>query len=139
MPVAAFLSVAPKVAGAALALRVFGLALPTVELGFLIVLGVIAALTMTVGNIVGLQQTNVVRLLAYSSIAHMGYLLMGLVGGGRLGVQGFYLYGWVYLFMNIGAFAVVIGVANAAGTRGLESVFAGLSKRSPLLAFVEDD
>ena len=93
----------------------------------------LAALTMTVGNIIGLQQTNIVRLLAYSSIAHMGYLLLGLVGGGDLGVTGAYMYGWVYLFMNMGAFAVVISLSKTLGSDEL-SAYAGLAKRSPLMA-----
>jgi len=132
-PVAALLSVAPKVAGAAIALRVFNLVLPQSGLGFFTILAVLAALTMTVGNIIGLQQTNVVRLLAYSSIAHMGYLLLGLVGGGELGMTGVYMYGWVYLFMNLGAFAVVISLSKSLGSDDL-SAYAGLSKRSPILA-----
>jgi len=132
-PVAALLSVAPKVAGAAIALRVFNLILPTSGLGFITVLAVLAGITMTVGNIIGLQQTNIVRLLAYSSIAHMGYLLLGLVGGGDLGVTGAYMYGWVYLFMNMGAFAVVISLSKTLGSDELPA-YAGLAKRSPLMA-----
>src|SRR3989338_8160979 len=70
-PVAALLSVAPKVAGAAIAMRGFNLVLPPSSgLGFITILAALAALTMTLGNIIGLQQTNVVRLLAYSSIAY---------------------------------------------------------------------
>lgn len=132
-PIAAFLSVAPKVAGGAIALRVFGLMMPAADLGVLNVLAVISVLTMTIGNIIGLQQTNVIRLLAYSSIAHMGYLLLGVIGGGMLGVTGVYLYAWIYLFMNLGAFGVVIIVSNAVGSTTLPA-YAGLAKRSPMLA-----
>jgi NADH-quinone oxidoreductase subunit N len=132
-PIAAFLSVAPKVAGAAIALRVFLLNLPSASLGAISVLAILAALTMTIANVIGLQQTNVVRLLAYSSIAHMGYLLLGLVAGGQMGISSVYLYGWVYLFMNLGAFAVVICLSNALHSNDL-SAYAGLSKRSPLLS-----
>jgi NADH-quinone oxidoreductase subunit N len=132
-PVAALLSVGPKIAGAAIALRVFTLVLPHSELGYITVLAGIAALTMTLANIIGLQQTNIIRLLAYSSIAHMGYLLLGLVGGGDLGITGVYLYGWVYLFMNLGAFAVVISLSNVLGSDDI-SAYAGLAKRSPLMA-----
>src|SRR5205823_3794081 len=81
----------------------------------------------------GLQQTNVIRLLAYSSIAHMGYLLLGLVGGGELGVTGAYLYGWVYLFMNLGAFAVVISLSKSLGSDDI-SAYAGLGQRAPVMA-----
>lgn len=132
-PIAAFLSVAPKIAGAAIALRVFGFAMAEARLGILNVLAVLAALTMTVGNVIGLRQTQVVRLLAYSSIAHMGYLLMGLVAGNPLGTSGVYLYGWAYLFMNLGAFVVVICLSNATGSNELSS-FAGLAKRAPALS-----
>lgn len=133
VPIAGFLSVAPKMAGAAVLLRVFGLTFPTADLNVLTAIAAIAALTMTVGNVVALQQKNVVRLLAYSSIAHMGYLMLGFVGGGDLGVSGMYLYAWVYLFMSLGAFAVVIAVNNAIGAREI-SDYAGLAQRSPMMA-----
>src|SRR5439155_3015956 len=110
--VAAFLSVAPKVAGAAIALRVFALTLAGAQLGAIHILAMLAALTMTAANLIGLQQTHVVRLLAYSSIAHMGYLLLGLVAGGPAGIASVYLYGGVYLFMNLGAFTVVACLSN---------------------------
>jgi NADH-quinone oxidoreductase subunit N len=132
-PIAALLSVGPKIAGAAIALRVFDLVLPDSGLAFFTVLAALAAVTMTIGNIIGLQQTNIIRLLAYSSIAHMGYLLLGLVGGGELGVTGAYMYGWVYLFMNLGAFAVVISLSKTLGSDDL-TAYAGLAKRSPLTA-----
>lgn len=132
-PIAAFLSVAPKVAGAAVAFRVFSLMLDPGSLGMLMVLAVLAAVTMTVGNLLGLQQTNVIRLLAYSSVAHMGYLLIGLVAGGGYGLTGFYFYAAAYLFMNAGAFVVVMSLTQAMGSRDL-SAFDGLGKRSPLLA-----
>ncbi len=133
-PVAALLSVAPKIAGAAIALRVFTLALPTEPSGtYIVVLAVLAALTMTVANMIALHQTHIVRLLAYSSIAHMGYLLLGLVAGQQLGVTGAYMYGWIYLFMNLGAFAVVIVVSRSLGSDEL-SAYAGLARRSPFMA-----
>ncbi len=132
-PIAAFLSVAPKVAGVAIALRVFNLNMPTEQLGAVHVLAILAALTMTVANLIGLQQTNVIRLLAYSSIAHMGYLLIGLVAGGPAGISSVYLYGWVYLFMNLGAFAIVVCLSNALQSNDL-SAYNGLAKRSPLLS-----
>jgi NADH-quinone oxidoreductase subunit N len=87
-------------------------------------------LTMTVANIVALRQSNVLRLLAYSSIAHMGYLLLGIVAGTPEGITGVYLYGFAYLFMNLGAFAVVIAVKNETGSADL-SAFEGLSRRAP--------
>ena len=132
-PVAAFLSVAPKVAGIAIALRVFNLNLPSAQLGAVHVLAILAALTMTIANVIGLQQTNVVRLLAYSSIAHMGYMLLGLIAGTATGTASVYFYGGAYLFMNLGAFAIVICVANALHSNDL-TAFAGLGKRAPFLS-----
>jgi len=133
VPIAAFLSVAPKIAGVAITLRVFTLVLGASTLGILQVLAVLAAITMTVGNIIGLQQTNVVRLLAYSSIAHMGYIFLGLIAGTSAGASSVYFYGWIYLFMNLGAFAVVVCISNAMGSSELSS-YRGLGKRAPLLS-----
>jgi NADH-quinone oxidoreductase subunit N len=132
-PIAAFLSVAPKIAGVAIAMRVFTINMAGAELGSLHVLAILAAATMTVANLIGLRQTNVVRLLAYSSIAHMGYILLGLVAGGPTGIASVYLYGGAYLFMNVGAFAVVVCLANALQSSDL-SAYAGLAKRAPLLS-----
>jgi len=130
-PVAAFLSVAPKLAGAAVALRVFSLVMDPGSLGLLSLLAVLCALTMTVGNLLGLQQTNVIRLMGYSSIAHMGYLLLGLVAGGGYGMTGFYLYATIYLFMNAGAFVLLMIFTEAAGSREI-SALNGFSTRAPL-------
>jgi len=134
-PIAAFLSVAPKVAGVAIALRVFTIDMAGSSLGSIHVLAILAALTMTVANLIGLRQTNVVRLLAYSSIAHMGYLLLGLVAGGAAGIASVYLYAGVYLFMNLGAFSVVVCLSNALQSNDL-SAYAGLGKRAPFLSAV---
>ena len=132
-PIAAFLSVAPKVAGVAIALRVFVLNMPDAQLGSIHVLVILAVLTMTIANVIGLQQTNVIRLLAYSSIAHMGYLLLGLIAGSPAGISSVYLYSWIYLFTNLGAFAIVICLTNAVGSSEL-SAFEGLAKRAPGLS-----
>ena len=132
-PISAFLSVAPKIAGAAIALRVFNMTLPSPALGVVNLLAILAALTMTVANLIGLQQTNVIRLLAYSSIAHMGYLFLGLVAGGTAGTSSVYLYAWIYLFMNLGAFSVVICLSNSLRSSEL-SAYAGLAKRAPALS-----
>ena len=98
-----------------------------------------ALLTMVVGNVVALSQTNVKRMLAYSSIAQAGYMLVGLVslGKGQLAgidpVGSLLLYVLAYLFTNLGAFAVIIAVDNATGSSEL-TAFTGLMRRSPLLA-----
>ncbi len=130
IPIAAFLSVAPKIAGAAIAIRVFVLTLEPSTVGISSALAVLAAVTMTIGNVIGLQQTNVIRLLAYSSIAHMGYLLLGLVAATTMGLSSVYIYGWVYLFMNLGTFAIVIALSNAMGSTEISS-YAGLARRAP--------
>jgi NADH-quinone oxidoreductase subunit N len=84
---------------------------------------------LTIGNVGALQQTNMKRLLAYSSIAQVGYILVALVGGGTLGGQAAMLYTFVYLFMNLGLFAVLMMVANSVHSEEI-SIFAGLSKKS---------
>lgn len=137
IPITAFLSVASKAAGFALFLRFFysgfqaeGV-LQSVDWTFL--LAVVSALTMTIGNLAALPQQNVKRLLAYSSISHGGYLLMGgvLMTPEGLGAILFYLV--VYFFMNLGAFYVVILIANESGSEMIEG-YRGLSSRAPLVA-----
>lgn len=137
IPITAFLSVASKAAGFALFLRFFysgfsaqGL-LDSVDWGLL--LAVVSALTMTIGNLAALPQRNVKRLLAYSSIAHGGYLLMGGVLLTSEGLSAILFYLIVYLFMNLGAFYVVILVSNDSGSEMIEG-YRGLSSRSPLVA-----
>ncbi len=132
-PVTAFLSVAPKIAAMGTLLRVFSVLIPAASLDLTVLFSLLAALTMTIGNFTALLQTNVKRLLAYSSIAQAGYILIGIVTGTALGVQGVMLYSFVYVTMNIGIFAVVIAVANQAsgpGDRYDLSVFDGLASRS---------
>ena len=97
------------------------------------VLGVVAAATMTLGNLVAIAQTNLKRLLAYSSIAHAGYTLMGLSANSALGVQGVMIYLLVYLIMNLGAFVVVIVVAEATGSESILD-YKGLARRHPVAA-----
>jgi NADH-quinone oxidoreductase subunit N len=143
-PFTAFLSVGPKAAGFAVAVRLFysAMASPAGPGGFAdaiggipwpAVVGVISAITMTLGNFVAIVQTNLKRLLAYSSIAHAGYTLMGLAAVSVTGMQGVMMYMLVYLVMNLGAFLVVILVAQ---TTGSESIFEyrGLARRQPLAA-----
>ena len=137
IPITAFLSVASKAAGFALFLRFFHTGFNTPEIlqsiDWGLLLAIVSALTMTVGNLAALPQRNVKRLLAYSSIAHGGYLLMGavLLTDEGLGAIVFYLI--VYLFMNLGAFYVVVLIANESGSEMIES-YRGLSSRAPLVA-----
>lgn len=144
-PFTAFLSVGPKAAGFALALRFFHSALAGPghgEAGFAealagipwpAVIGVAAAVTMTLGNLTALGQTNLKRLLAYSSIAHAGYTLMGLSAVSGRGVQAVMIYMLVYLVMNVGAFLVVILVAEGTGSESILD-YKGLARRHPLAA-----
>jgi NADH-quinone oxidoreductase subunit N len=144
-PFTAFLSVGPKAAGFALALRFFHSALtaPGTGLGgfaealagipWPAVVGVVSAVTMTLGNLTAVGQTNLKRLLAYSSIAHAGYALMGLSAVSRTGIQAVMIYMLVYLVMNVGAFLVVIVVAEATGSESILD-YRGLARRHPLAA-----
>ncbi len=129
-PITAFMSVAPKAAAIGFLVRLFGNA-SALELTPL--LAALAALTMTIGNLGALFQTNVKRLLAYSSIAQVGYILVAMTVGGVRGSQAAMLYTLVYVFMNLGVFAGLSILANQAKNEDI-SVFAGLSSRSMGLA-----
>jgi NADH-quinone oxidoreductase subunit N len=137
-PVTAFLSVGPKAAGLAMLLRFFydalganDVALPGLPWPY--VGGIVAAATMTVGNFSALGQKNMKRLLAFSSIAHAGYMLMAFSVFSDLGMRAILFYVTVYCVMNLGAFFVVQVVAEGSGDETI-SAFEGLSSRSPLLA-----
>jgi proton-translocating NADH-quinone oxidoreductase chain N len=145
-PVTAFLSVGPKAAGFAVLIRLLVTAfdVPALVAGWAGVLAILAILTMVVGNLAALTQSNVKRLMAYSSIAQAGYMLVGVaVAGGitieatlRLGISplgSVLVFILSYLFTNLGAFAIIIGVDHASGSAEL-SAFSGLMKRSPFLA-----
>jgi NADH-quinone oxidoreductase subunit N len=137
--VTAFMAVSAKVGGFAALLRVFTLAFPAIADKMMPVFWVLAVLTMIVGNVLAIVQNNVKRLLAYSSIAHAGYILMTLVLIGQKDLVGnavsaalFYL--MAYAFTNFGAWAVVIALEQAEG-RGLEiNDYAGLARKYPWLA-----
>jgi NADH-quinone oxidoreductase subunit N len=136
-PATAFLSVGPMIGGFAVILRVMLTALP-VDLGILsmdwrALLMAMATLTMTAGNLVALWQQNVKRLLAYSSIAQAGYMLIGVVAASPRGVTATWLYLIAYALSNLGAFAAVIAFSNQTGSDAIED-YAGLSKRAPALA-----
>jgi NADH-quinone oxidoreductase subunit N len=136
-PVTGYLSVGPKVGAFALILRLFVEALAPLRTDWLPVVIVLAVLTMTLGNLVALTQNNVKRMLAYSSIAHTGYMLVGLAAyatGEIQGLQGLLFYGAAYSFMNLGAFAVVAAVQRRAGVTSNLDTFAGLIRREPWLA-----
>lgn len=138
-PVTAFLSTASKAAGFAVAGRVFVTALPDFTAGWTFLLTVIAIMTMTVGNLVALKQTSVKRMLAYSSIAQAGYIVMGLAAINTTvpfdGVSGLLIYIFAYLFTNVGAFLVVAAVEKQTGTVDYPA-FGGLIRRAPGLALM---
>jgi len=135
-PVTAFMSVGVKAAALAVFLRVFLLALPALNPTWRHLLVGISVLTMTVGNIIAISQDNIKRMLAYSSIAHAGYLLIGMIAGGETGISSMLYYLVVYTFMNLGAFAVVIAFGNKGEDNLAIGDYAGLGSRFPALAFV---
>ncbi|QPJ60540.1 MAG: NADH-quinone oxidoreductase subunit N [Candidatus Nitronauta litoralis] len=133
-PVTGFMSVATKAAAFALIARIFYVALPSLEEIWMPFFFGISALTMLVGNTAAIFQDNIKRMLAYSGIAHAGYLLMGIIANSQDGMASLIFYLAVYLFMNIGAFAVVF-LLEGEGEGGSSIYrFQGLAKRKPKLA-----
>jgi NADH-quinone oxidoreductase subunit N len=132
-PVVGFMSTAPKVAVFAVLLRIMFQAQAP---GRVLLIWIAAALSMTIGNIAALVQDNVKRLLAYSSIAHAGYLLVAFASLPENGIPAAMFYAASYAVMNVGAFAVVGHFANAGERYVTIEDYAGLGKRSPLLAVV---
>jgi NADH-quinone oxidoreductase subunit N len=132
-PITAFISTASKAAGFAVLVRVMLAAFPAVESYWTLLLAVSATATMTVGNLLAIPQRNIKRLLAYSSIAHAGYAMIGLVALSTFGTASlvFYLIG--YVVTNLAAFAVVILFSRSAASDLIED-YAGLSRRAPTLA-----
>jgi NADH-quinone oxidoreductase subunit N len=136
-PIAGFLSVGPKAAGLAVLLRTLVVAFPGNLGHWAEIMAVIAAITMTVGNLFALRQNSVKRLLAYSSIAQVGYILVGVAAAERssLAVPGALLYLAVYLFMNLGAFLAVDAIERQVQSDDIAKL-AGLGRRLPLTAAV---
>ncbi|MFH1259232.1 MAG: NADH-quinone oxidoreductase subunit N [Elusimicrobiota bacterium] len=134
-PITAFLSLAPKMAGLAIILRFFDTFIPLDKINFNLLFAFLAAVTMTVGNLMAIQQTNIKRLLAYSSIAQIGYLLVGFVVVDSFGKQGMMVYLTAYLFTNLGAFSCVIAVSNKLFSNEIKD-YAGLAHRSLGLALM---
>ena len=134
-PVTAFLSVGSKAASFAMLVRIFMEGLPSLGAEWTALFWGLAVVTMTVGNIAALTQSNLKRMLAYSSIAHAGYLLMGVVAGTQRGVAAMLVYVGVYLFMQLGAFAVVAAMRRSDVVGDELKDLTGLSRRSPMMAF----
>ena len=142
-PVTAFLSVASKAAGFAVILRVFYVAFGEVSLDWAALFAVLSALSMTVGNLVAIAQSNIKRMLAYSTIAHAGYLLAGVAaiaarvpdGESSIGPSGVLFYLVAYAVTNLAAFFAIIAITNRTGSEMISS-FAGMGRRAPFLAII---
>jgi NADH-quinone oxidoreductase subunit N len=134
--ITAFMSAGTKVAAFGALLRVFYVALSGLAWDLSVVLWAIAIITMLVGTIIGVAQSDIKRMLAYSSIAHAGFLLLGVIAQSKAALDGslFYLAG--YAFTSLGAFAVVSLVRDASGEANHLGQWAGLGKRSPVIASV---
>jgi NADH-quinone oxidoreductase subunit N len=132
--ITAFMSVGPKAAGFAVFGRVFLTAFANLQVDWAVIVIPIVILTMAAGNILAISQTNIKRMLAYSSIAHAGYALIGIVVGGPNGIASMMNYLFIYAFMNIGAFAVVIMLRTEGFKGEAISDYEGLAKSHPLAA-----
>jgi NADH-quinone oxidoreductase subunit N len=144
--ITAFLSVASKAAGFAMMIRFLKIAFINPAIGNLsagmwatfrgfdwnLIIATLSVLSMTIGNLIALSQKNLKRLLAYSSIAHAGYMLMGVVVLSNAGIAAIMIYFAVYLFMNLGAFYSVMLIANKTGSEDIDS-YKGLGHRTPIL------
>ncbi len=135
-PVTAFISVAPKIAALAALLRIYIQAFPLMAPYWQDLLWLVAALTMTIGNVTAVLQNNVKRLLAYSSIAHAGYMLLGLLAYDKLGIEALVFYFFAYCLMNIGAFGLVIYLRRADIVGDEIEDFKGLAQTHPIPALV---
>jgi len=141
-PITAYLSVASKAAGFAVILRIFFVALGSPEwlsLNWGMMFAVLSAITMTVGNVVAILQSNIKRMLGYSSIAQAGYLMVGLAtvgmatGSNVLGQSGLIFFLMSYVVTNLGAFIAIIAITNKINSDEINK-FTGIGKRAPLLA-----
>jgi NADH-quinone oxidoreductase subunit N len=146
-PVTAFLSVGPKAAGFAVLVRFFADALGAltpqvtstgalIDTPWPVIAGCLAMATMTVGNLSALGQDNVKRMLAYSSIAHAGYMLLGFSVFSDAGIASIVFYVVTYCFMNLGAFLLVMAVAEQSDGDESLAAFRGLGRRAPIIALI---
>ncbi|MBZ5554933.1 MAG: NADH-quinone oxidoreductase subunit N [Acidobacteriia bacterium] len=134
IPITGWMSVGPKAAGFAAFLRVFFVALPALDQKWFWVLWVSAVLTMTIGNTAAMLQSNIKRMLAYSSIAHAGYILVAFAALTPNGIASILFYLLAYSVMNLGAFAVISAWSLSGERRVTIDEFAGLGYRHPWLA-----
>jgi NADH-quinone oxidoreductase subunit N len=132
--ITAFMATGVKAAGFAALIRVFFTALPEFRPDWTSIMWLIAVVTMTVGNIIAISQNNIKRMLAYSSIAHAGYILVAFVAGNQSGASGILFYLMAYAFMNLGAFTCVILLGKKGEENTLVADYAGVGFKYPLLA-----
>src|SRR2546426_8151964 len=130
IPVTAFMSVGTKAAAFAMIIRVFAGGLPHLAPEWQALLAFVAATSMVVGNLTAITQSSIKRLLAYSGIAQAGYVLIGVIAGGKAGLAAVLYYLFIYMFMNFGAFAIVTLLAGPDGDRDRLSDLSGLYKRN---------
>ena len=136
-PITAYLSVASKAAGFAVILRVFYMAFGSELLSgnWAMIFAVLGAISMTIGNVVAISQSNIKRMLGYSSIAHAGYIMVGLAAVGVLGRSGIMFFLVSYALANVGAFIAIITFSNKTGSDEI-SDYTGMSRRAPVIALV---
>jgi len=132
-PVAGYLSTASKAAGFAILMRVLIAAFPMVAPTWVMIIAVVSVATMTIGNAIALAQKNIKRMLAYSSIAHAGYVLIGIAAVSVLGTTSAIFYLIIYVITNLAAFGIVAAFSRVSGSDEI-SDYAALSRRSPWLA-----
>ncbi|MDP2967604.1 MAG: NADH-quinone oxidoreductase subunit N [Deltaproteobacteria bacterium] len=132
--ITAFMATGVKAAGFSALIRVFFTALPEFRPDWTSIMWLIAVATMTVGNIIAISQNNIKRMLAYSSIAHAGYILVAFVAGNKSGTSGILFYLMAYAFMNLGAFTCVILLGKKGEENILITDYAGVGFKYPLLA-----
>jgi NADH-quinone oxidoreductase subunit N len=134
-PVAGFLSTASKAAGFAVLVRLFFVAFPGFSVSWTTAFAILAAITMTVGNLLALPQTNIKRLLAFSSVAHAGYAMIGVVAFSQLGAASVVFYLAAYIITNLLAFGIVMAFAHVTGLEDIKD-YSGMSRRSPWLGLM---
>lgn len=136
-PVAGFLSTASKAAGFAVLVRLFFVAFPDGDIAkyWTLALAILSAVTMTVGNLLALPQTNIKRLIAFSSVSHAGYAMIGVVALSQLGAASVVFYLAAYILTNLLAFGIVMAFSRTTGLEDLRD-YAGMSRRSPWLGLM---
>lgn len=132
-PISGFIATAPKCAGVAAILRILLVAFPAVMYDWRVILIILSVLSMTIGNLLAIGQKNIKRMLAYSGIAHVGYILVAIAAASKEALSSIVFYLAVYVLVTLGAFAVVVATTKISPEHRIEDL-SGLSRRSPFLA-----